>query len=115
MLTVLHAGGKFGQGGYKVSGGLHGVGAAVVNALSTVLIAEVRRDRKVYQQEYRRGEAKGKIKVIGTVPKNITGTTIRFQPDPTIFTTTEFSLKEIYTHLRQQAYLTKGVRIDFVY
>lgn len=114
VLTVLHAGGKFGEGGYKVSGGLHGVGVSVVNALSTEVIAEVRRDGKVYRQEYKVGKPQGKVKPVGTVPKGVTGTTITFRPDASIFTVTEFSLKEIFTHLRQQAYLTKGVSIDIV-
>jgi DNA gyrase subunit B len=114
VLTTLHAGGKFGQGGYKVSGGLHGVGVSVVNALSTDLVAEVRREGKVYQQTYKRGKPNGKVKPVGTVGKNISGTTIRFLPDDSIFTVTEFSLKEVLTHLRQQAYLTKGIRIDII-
>lgn len=112
VLTVLHAGGKFGQGGYKVSGGLHGVGVSVVNALSTWIVAEVRRDGKVYRQEYKQGKAQSKVKVVDTVAKNDTGTKITFSPDPSIFTVTEFSMKEVLTHLRQQAYLTKGIRID---
>lgn len=111
VLTTLHAGGKFGQGGYKVSGGLHGVGAAVVNALSTHLRAEVRRDGELWAQEYKIGVPTGKVKQVGKVPKGVSGTTIRFRPDPSIFTVTEFSLKEILTYIRQQAYLTKGVRI----
>lgn len=111
ILTTLHAGGKFGEGGYKVSGGLHGVGASVVNALSTHLRAEVRRDGQLYAQEYKVGKPTGPVKPVGKVPKNVTGTSIRFHPDPSIFTVTEFSLKEILSHVRQQAYLTKGVRI----
>lgn len=111
VLTVLHAGGKFGEGGYKVSGGLHGVGVSVVNALSTWVRAEVKRDGQLWAQEYKRGIPTGKVKPVGKVPKNVTGTTIKFQPDDTIFTVTEFSLKEILQHLRQQAYLTKAVRL----
>ncbi len=114
VLTVLHAGGKFGgdASGYKVSGGLHGVGAAVVNALSTDLIAQVKRDGKVYEQKYKKGEPQGKVKEVGTIDKKDpvqTGTTITFYPDPTIFTTVEFKLKTILEHLRSQAYLTKGL------
>jgi DNA gyrase subunit B len=110
VLTVLHAGGKFGDGGYKVSSGLHGVGSSVVNALSTKLIAEVRRDGKLYRQSYRQGTPEGPIKVVGTSDKNDTGTTITFYPDPTIFKeTVEIDYKWIVDYLRHQAYLTKGV------
>jgi DNA gyrase subunit B len=114
VLTVLHAGGKFGgdASGYKVSGGLHGVGAAVVNALSTDLYAEVKRDGKIYTQSYKRGEPQGKVKESGKVDKDDpikTGTAITFYPDVSIFTTVEFKLKTILEHLRSQAYLTKGL------
>jgi DNA gyrase subunit B len=114
VLTVLHAGGKFGgeASGYKVSGGLHGVGAAVVNALSTDLYAEVKRDGKIYTQSYKRGEPQGKVKESGKVDKNDpikTGTTIIFYPDVSIFTTVDFKLKTILEHLRSQANLTKGL------
>ncbi|MFA4996319.1 MAG: DNA topoisomerase (ATP-hydrolyzing) subunit B [Patescibacteria group bacterium] len=109
VLTVLHAGGKFGDGGYKVSGGLHGVGVSVVNALSAWVKAEVKKDGKKYFQEYDRGVAKADIKVIGDAEG--TGTTIIFSPDPEIFKTTTFSFKTILNHCRQQAYLTKGVMI----
>lgn len=112
VLTVLHAGGKFGgeESGYKVSGGLHGVGVSVVNALSSKLIAEVRRDGKVYQQEYKAGNATHHdIKVVGET--NSTGTSITFWPDKTVFETIEFDLPTIITRCRQQAYLTKGVTI----
>ncbi|MFA6963743.1 MAG: DNA topoisomerase (ATP-hydrolyzing) subunit B [Patescibacteria group bacterium] len=113
VLTVLHAGGKFGDGGYKVSGGLHGVGASVVNALSTWVKAEVRRDNKIYHLEFDRGVAVGDIKAVGESTE--TGTTITFMPDPTIFTsTTEFSFQTILNRCRQQAYLTKGVMISIV-
>lgn len=112
VLTTLHAGGKFGQGGYKVSGGLHGVGVSVVNALSSWMRAEVRRDGKTYAQEYKQGKAVSRVKPVGKAPHGVSGTTIRFQPDQTIFTVTQFSFKEVLTHLRQQAYLTKGVRIS---
>lgn len=114
VLTTLHAGGKFGDEGYKVSGGLHGVGVSVVNALSTYLKAEVKRDGKLHQQEYKIGKATSKVKAVGKVPKSETGTKITFKPDESIFSVTEFSLKEIITHLRQQAYLTKGVRLIII-
>jgi len=109
VLTTLHAGGKFGEGGYKVSGGLHGVGVSVVNALSSFLRAEVYRDGKIYVQEYSRGKAKAAVKAIGTTDKE--GTAIFFIPDEKIFATRDFSLTTIYNHLRQQAYLTKKVQI----
>src|SRR3989338_6143740 len=111
VLTTLHAGGKFGQGGYKVSGGLHGVGVSVVNALSVFMRAEVKRDGKIWAQEYKYGKATSRVKAVGKVPKNETGTTILFQSDPSIFTVTTFSLKEVLGHIRQQAYLTKGVKL----
>jgi len=110
VLTVLHAGGKFGDGGYKVSGGLHGVGASVVNALSVWVKAEVRLNGKKYAMEFNRGEAVQDIKVVGESTE--TGTTIHFLADPEIFTsTTEFSFQTILNRCRQQAYLTKGVMI----
>ena len=123
VLTKLHAGGKFGDGGYKVSGGLHGVGVSVVNALSVFLRAEVKRDGHIYAQEYKRGEPQFKIKDLGAFkrtllpePSNpekayITGTSVTFQPDDTIFTVTEYSWTTILNRLRQQAYLTKGVKL----
>lgn len=109
VLTVLHAGGKFGDGGYKVSGGLHGVGVSVVNALSETTIAEVYRDGKIYKQEYRRGDAKKEVEVIGKTDKR--GTKITFYPDKDIFDTVIFDFQTILNRLRQQAYLTKGVLI----
>lgn len=108
VLTKLHAGGKFGGGGYKVSGGLHGVGVSVVNALSTEVKAEVRRDGKLWEQSYKLGKPTGKVKAVGKAKG--TGTTITFSPDPTVFETVDFDLKTIVDHLRQQAYLTKGVK-----
>lgn len=110
VLTVLHAGGKFGDGGYKVSGGLHGVGASVVNALSTELVAEVKRDGKLWRQEYKVGKPQGNVKPVK--PAKGTGTTISFKPDDSIFTVHEFDWKYILDHLRQQAYLTKNVRFN---
>ncbi|MBI5754161.1 DNA topoisomerase (ATP-hydrolyzing) subunit B [Candidatus Peregrinibacteria bacterium] len=112
VLTVLHAGGKFGDGGYKVSGGLHGVGSSVVNALSSKLIAEVYRDGKVYRQEYKIGEAQDEVKVVGKTEKR--GTKITFYPDKTMFDTVEFNMETIINRMRQQAYLTKGVTISIM-
>lgn len=112
VLTVLHAGGKFGGAGYKVSGGLHGVGVSVVNALSTYVKAEIHRDGKAYVQEYKDGgKPVSKLKMIG--PAKDTGTMITFVPDPSIFDTIEFDFNKILDRLRQQAYLTKGVHIKF--
>ncbi|MEK7569888.1 MAG: DNA gyrase subunit B, partial [Patescibacteria group bacterium] len=112
VLTVLHAGGKFGDGGYKISGGLHGVGVSVVNALSTYLKAEVKRDGQLWMQEYKRGKPAAKVKAVGKAKG--TGTIITFQPDAEIFSTLDFNLQYIKDHLRQQAYLTKGVQIEIV-
>ncbi len=109
VLTKLHAGGKFGGGGYKVSGGLHGVGVSVVNALSTYLKAEVRREGQLWVQEYAIGKPKASVKSVGKATG--TGTTITFKPDATIFETTEFQFQTILDHLRQQAYLTKGIKL----
>lgn len=112
VLTILHAGGKFGEGGYKISGGLHGVGVSVVNALSIYMKAEVKRDGKLWMQEYKRGKPVAKVKSVGKARG--TGTTITFQPDDTIFSTLDFNLQYIKDHLRQQAYLTKGVEITII-
>ena len=110
VLTKLHAGGKFGDhGGYKVSGGLHGVGVSVVNALSEYLKAEVHREGKIWLQEYQRGKPLKKVKPIGNSKK--TGTIITFRPDTQIFETLEFGWGIILDRLRQQAYLTKGITI----
>lgn len=109
VLTILHAGGKFGGGGYKVSGGLHGVGVSVVNALSTKLIAQIHRDGKIYEQIYKKGVPESDVKVIGKSDK--TGTKILFYPDPSIFENTNFDFQTIQNRMRQQAYLTKGVTI----
>ena len=113
VLTVLHAGGKFGgpDSGYKVSGGLHGVGSSVVNALSTKLIAEVQRDGKMYSQEYAIGIPLHEVKTVGK--SNKTGTTISFWPDAAIFETVEFEESKILEYLRRQAYLTKGAKLTF--
>lgn len=109
VMTILHAGGKFGGGGYKVSGGLHGVGISVVNALSESTRAEIHRDGKIHVQEYSRGDTVGNLQVTGDT--KTTGTKITFKPDHEIFETTVFNFKTILNRLRQQAYLTKGVRI----
>jgi len=117
-LTILHAGGKFGGGGYKVSGGLHGVGASVVNALSKRLTVNVYQDGKLYQQEYERGKPLYDLKVIG--PADRTGTTIRFYPDvktgedpePGIFETGAFDFDTLRTRLREMAFLNKGIKIE---
>lgn len=111
IMTTLHAGGKFGGDAYKISGGLHGVGVSVVCALSKNMRAEVCRDGGQYVQEYKQGKPIAAVKKIGTC-KN-TGTTIIFQPDPEIFKEIYFDRKKLLAHFRQQAYLTKGVRIDF--
>lgn len=108
VLTVLHAGGKFGGGGYKVSGGLHGVGSSVVNALSDRLLVTVYRQGKVFHQEYARGVPQGDLKIIGKSDK--TGTEITFYPDGSIFETTKINYDTVLDRLRHQAYLTKGVR-----
>ena len=112
VLTVLHAGGKFGNGGYKVSSGLHGVGSSVVNALSTKLIAEVGRNGKLYRLEFATGVPQGDIKEVGTSDHN--GTSITFYPDPTIFETVTIDYKWVLDYLRHQAYLTKGIRASVV-
>jgi DNA gyrase subunit B len=107
VLTVLHAGGKFGDGGYKVSGGLHGVGSSVVNALASKLVVTVYREGKVWQQEYAKGAPKANLKEIGKTDK--TGTEIVFYPDETIFETIKFNYDTILDRLRHAAYLTKGI------
>lgn len=108
VLTVLHAGGKFGGGGYKVSSGLHGVGSSVVNALSTRMIAEVYRDQKIYHVEFETGKTSKKFAEIGETEKQ--GTCITFYPDPSIFKeTVEFNFEWVVNYLRHQAYLTKGI------
>jgi DNA gyrase subunit B len=111
VMTVLHAGGKFGGAGYKVSGGLHGVGASVVNALSEWMKVEVRQGGYLYVQEYERGKPKYAVKKAGKAEGH--GTTSTFYPDRLIFSETNFDQKRILDHLREQAYLTKGLRIIF--
>ena len=108
VLTKLHAGGKFGGDGYKVSGGLHGVGVSVVNALSEWLIAEVRRDGMLYRQEFARGVPQGDMETVG--PAEGHGTTIKFLPDREIFEETEFSASTLAQHLRETAFLTRALQ-----
>ncbi len=110
VMTTLHAGGKFGDGGYKVSGGLHGVGVSVVNALSSWMRAEIKREGKLWVQEYKMGKPVASVKAVGKATG--TGTTQIFLPDDSIFTVTEFDWDIIVEHLRQQAYLTKGIKIN---
>ena len=109
--TVLHAGGKFGGGGYKVSGGLHGVGASVVNALSTWLTVEVYKDGKIYGQSYKRGKADDAVKVIGECDENLHGTKVHFLPDAEIFEETVYDYDTLKQRLRETAFLTKGLKI----
>ncbi|MBQ9063494.1 MAG: DNA topoisomerase (ATP-hydrolyzing) subunit B [Eubacterium sp.] len=111
VFTILHAGGKFGGGGYKVSGGLHGVGASVVNALSNWLEVNVRRDGKIYTQRYERGKPVSKLEVTGTCELENTGTVVTFLPDDTIFEETVFDFNILKTRLRETAFLTAGLRI----
>ena len=111
VFTVLHAGGKFGGGGYKVSGGLHGVGASVVNALSDWLEVDICHEGKIYHQRYERGHACNKLKVIGDCDPEKTGTRVQFKPDDTIFEETVFEYDTLKTRLRETAFLTKGLKI----
>ena len=111
VLTKLHAGGKFGGEGYKVSGGLHGVGVSVVNALSEWLVATVCRDGKTYRQEFARGVPTGDMAIIGDCAQSETGTTISFLPDPEVFDETEFAAATLVQRLRETAFLTRGLRI----
>ena len=110
VFTVLHAGGKFGGGGYKVSGGLHGVGASVVNALSEWLEVQVRKDGKIYEMKFSRGEITQPMRVVGTADR--TGTTVTFKPDPEMFDILTFSYDTIHTRMQQQAFLNAGLRIS---
>lgn len=111
VFTVLHAGGKFGGGGYKVSGGLHGVGASVVNALSNWLEVNIYRDGKIYQQRYEKGHTMYPLKEVGKCDKNKTGTTVTFLPDDTIFEETVYDFNTLKQRLRETAFLTKNLRI----
>lgn len=110
-LTKLHAGGKFDKESYKISGGLHGVGVSCVNALSSKLIVEIKREGKIYRQEYSRGVAKTKLKEIGTCPKNETGTKVIFVPDEQIFSVLKFKFKTLEARFREIAFLNAGLRI----
>ena len=110
VFTILHAGGKFGGGGYKVSGGLHGVGASVVNALSNWLEVEISRDGKIYKQRYERGHVSYKLKEIGKTDK--VGTKVTFMPDDTIFDDVIFDFDTLKRRLREMAFLTKGLKIN---
>lgn len=112
VMTVLHAGGKFDKDSYKVSGGLHGVGVSCVNALSSLLTATVHRNGKLYQQQYSEGKPLAPVKEIGTTDTR--GTTVTFQPDATIFTSTVYSYDTLSARLRELAYLNKGIHLDIV-
>ena len=109
VFTVLHAGGKFGGGGYKVSGGLHGVGASVVNALSEWLTVQVHKEGKIYEMKFSRGNITQEMKVIGETDH--TGTTVTFKPDPEMFDTLEYDYETLHTRMREQAFLNAGLRI----
>ena len=111
VFTILHAGGKFGGGGYKVSGGLHGVGASVVNALSEWLEVTIYHEGKVYRQRYERGKTIYKLKVIGECEQEKTGTMVSFLPDKEIFEETVFDFDTLKQRFREMAFLTKGIKI----
>ena len=111
VFTILHAGGKFGGGGYKVSGGLHGVGASVVNALSNWLEVSIKRDGKIHKQRYEKGHSCGPLEIIGECPIGETGTRVDFLPDDTIFEDTVYDYDVLKTRLRETAFLTKGLKI----
>ncbi len=114
VMTVLHAGGKFGEGGgYKVTGGLHGVGVSVVNALSEWCEVEVRRDGKIYRQRYRRGVPEHDLEVVGETDRRTRAPPTTFKPDPEIFETLEFNAETISARLRELAFLNNGVLIIF--
>ncbi len=111
VLTVLHAGGKFGGSGYKVSGGLHGVGVSVVNALSSRLVVEVDRNDKHHRLEFAKGgQPQGKLEVTGKAPRGRTGTTVTFWPDATVFEETEFRAQTVLERLQMMAFLNRGPR-----
>ena len=110
VFTVLHAGGKFGGGGYKVSGGLHGVGASVVNALSEWLEVQVHKEGKIFQMRFSRGEITEEIHVVGATDR--TGTTVRFKPDPEMFDDVVYDYEVLHTRMREQAFLNGGLTIS---
>ena len=112
VFTVLHAGGKFGGGGYKVSGGLHGVGASVVNALSEWLEVQVHKNGQIYEMKFARGKIVQEMKIVGHTDH--TGTTVTFKPDPEMFDTLEYNYETIHTRMRQEAFLNAGLRIQTV-
>ncbi|EFI41682.1 DNA topoisomerase (ATP-hydrolyzing) subunit B [Peptoniphilus sp. oral taxon 386] len=114
VLTILHAGGKFNNGAYKVSGGLHGVGVSVVNALSTELIVNVKRNGNIYEQKFSRGIAKTQLIEVEKLKKEETGTKIFFRPDPEIFDTVEFEFEILSKRFREMAFLNKGIKIQFI-
>ena len=109
VFTVLHAGGKFGGGGYKVSGGLHGVGASVVNALSEWLTVQVHKDGKIYEMRFSRGHITQEMRIVGET--DYTGTTVTFKPDPEMFDTLDYEYETLHTRMREQAFLNAGLRI----
>ena len=111
VFTILHAGGKFGGGGYKVSGGLHGVGASVVNALSEYLVVKIYSNGKIYEQKYSRGNVLTKLNIVGECDDNLTGTEIEFKPDKDIFDETEYNYDILKQRLQETAFLTKGIKI----
>ena len=112
VFTILHAGGKFGGGGYKVSGGLHGVGASVVNALSEWLEVQVHKNGQIYEMKFSRGKITQEMKVVGKT--NRTGTTVTFKPDPEMFDTLEYNYETLHTRMREEAFLNAGLRIQTV-
>ena len=112
VFTILHAGGKFGGGGYKVSGGLHGVGASVVNALSEWLEVQVHKDGQIYEMKFSRGKITQSMKVVGRTDH--TGTTVTFKPDPEMFDTLEYNYETLHTRMREEAFLNAGLRIQTV-
>ena len=112
VFTILHAGGKFGGGGYKVSGGLHGVGASVVNALSEWLEVQVHKEGKIYEMKFSRGKITQEMTVVGKT--NRTGTTVTFKPDPEMFDTLEYNYETLHTRMREEAFLNAGLRIQTV-
>ena len=113
VFTILHAGGKFSDDTYKISGGLHGVGSAVVNALSDSLTVEVKREGKIFVQSYKQGKPLAPLKETGTCAKKTTGTTVTFTPDPLIFEKTEFKADAVRSRLHETTYLNPGLTIHF--